>query len=250
MDFAIIFILGVIIGGFLNLCICRIPMEKPIVFSSSHCENCKHNLKPIDLIPVFSYICLKGRCRYCNNKISIIYPVIELINGVLYLLIYLKFGLTLITLKYCILTSILIVIAMIDYYTQFVFANTIFFGVVMGVIFIIIQGFIDKNEVVQLVLGGIIGFCIIWAIVFISKGMGEGDIEIASVCGLFLGIKGILLGLFLAIIIGGVLGTIILSLKLKNPKEKIAFGPFIAIGCFISMFDGTEILRAYLNLFI
>jgi leader peptidase (prepilin peptidase)/N-methyltransferase len=246
--YVFIFILGLVIGSFLNVCIYRIPMEESIAFPPSHCTNCEHRLKPLDLIPILSYICLGGRCRYCNQKISIRYPIIEGLNGILYLLVYLKFGLTIIAFKYCILASILIVIGMIDYDTQFVFTSTTVFGGIIGVIFITIQAVVYKNGVVDLIAGGLIGFAIIGLIVFFTRGMGEGDVEIAAVCGLFLGIKGILLGLFIAIIIGGLAGVIILALKLKSAKEKIAFGPFIAIGNLISMLWSVEILRSYWNL--
>jgi leader peptidase (prepilin peptidase)/N-methyltransferase len=151
---------------------------------------------------------------------------------------------------YCILVSILIVIAMIDYDTQFVFTSTTVFGGIMAVIFITIQGIVYKNGILDLILGGVIGFGIIGLIVILTKGMGEGDIEIATVCGLFLGVKGILLGLFLAIIIGGLAGTIVLALKLKKAKEKIAFGPFITVGSLISMLWSVEILRSYWNLLV
>lgn len=249
LESILIFILGIVIGSFLNVCIYRIPMEKSITFPPSHCTNCGHNLKPLDLIPIFSYICLGGRCRYCNEKISVRYPTIEAVNGIIYLLICLKFGLTIIALKYCILGSILIVIGMIDYDTQFVFTNTTVLGGIIGVSFIIIQALIYQNGIIDSVLGGLIGFGSIGLIVFITKGMGEGDIEIAAVCGLFMGIKGILLGLFLAIVMGGVIGIIIIALRLKNAKEKIAFGPCIAIGSLISVLWGSDILRVYCTLF-
>lgn len=248
MEYIFIFVLGIVIGSFLNVCIYRIPIEKSIVFPPSHCTNCKHDLKPLDLIPIFSYIYLGGKCRYCNKKISLRYPIIEGLNGILYLLIYLKFGLTLITLKYCILISILIVIGMIDYDTQFIFTSTTIFGGIVAGIFIIIQGIVYKGGILDSLFGGIIGFGIIALIVFLTRGMGEGDIEMAAVCGLFLGVKGILLGLFLAIIIGGMAGIIILLFKLKKAKEKIAFGPFIAIGSLVSMLWGIEILRNYWSL--
>lgn len=250
MEYVLIFVIGVVIGSFLNVCIYRIPREESIAFPPSHCTNCNHNLKPFDLIPVISFTLLGGKCRYCHEKISLRYPIIEVINSILYLLIYLKFGLTIITLKYCILASILIVIGMIDYDTQFIFTKTTIFGAVVGIIFVIVQMFVYKSGTVDLILGGLIGFLIIGLIVFITKGMGEGDIEIAVVCGLFLGSRGILLGLFLAIVIGGLAGIIVLALKLKNAKEKIAFGPFIAIGSLISMLWGVEILRSYWNLFV
>jgi len=250
MDYALIVILGLVIGSFLNVCIYRIPKEESIAFPPSHCAKCQHNLSPVDLIPVFSYIFLRGKCKYCKEKISIRYPLIESLNGILYLIVYLKFGLTLIALKYCILVSLLIVIGMIDYDTQFVFTSTTIFGGIIASIFIVIQAVSYKSEIVDLIVGGALGFGIIGLIVLLTKGMGEGDIEIAAVCGLFLGVKGILLGLFLAIILGGIVGIIILALKLKNAKEKIAFGPCIAIGSLISMLWGVEILKFYWNVLI
>jgi leader peptidase (prepilin peptidase)/N-methyltransferase len=250
LDYALIVVLGLVIGSFLNVCIYRIPKEESIAFPPSHCANCNHKLMPIDLIPVFSYIFLRGKCRYCKEKISARYPLIETLNALLYLIIYFKFGIVLVTLKYCILASILIVIGMIDYDTQFVFTSTTIFGGIIAGIFIMIQAIVYKVGIIDLILGGAIGLGIIGAIVFLTKGMGEGDIEIAALCGLFLGVKGILLSLFLAIIIGGIIGIIILALKLKKAKEKIAFGPCIAIGSLISMIWGVEILKFYWNLLI
>ncbi|BCZ45236.1 prepilin peptidase [Clostridium gelidum] len=250
MDYGLITVLGLVIGSFLNVCIYRIPVEESIAFPPSHCGKCQHNLSPVDLVPVFSYIFLGGRCKYCKEKISLRYPLIEILNALLYLIIYLKFGLVLITLKYCILASLLIVIGMIDYDTQFVFTSTTILGGIIAVTFIIIQAIIYKSGTIDFISGGAIGFGIIGLIVFLTKGMGEGDIEIATVCGLFLGVKGILLGLFLAIILGGIVGIIILALKLKKAKEKIAFGPCIAIGSLISMLWGVEILKLYWNLLV
>ena len=248
MESVLIFILGIVIGSFLNVCIYRVPMGKSIAFPPSHCTNCDNNLKPMDLIPILSYIFIGGRCRYCKEKISARYPIIEALNGILYLVVYLKFGLALIALKYCILVSILIVIGMIDYDTQFVFTSTTIFGGIIGVGFIILQGVIYKDGIMDLILGGLIGFVIIGLIVYLTRGMGEGDIEIAAICGLLLGVKGILLGLFLAIVLGGIVGIIILLLKLKKAKDKIAFGPCIAVGSLISMLWGVEILKNYWNL--
>jgi len=250
LDCGFIVILGLVIGSFLNVCIYRVPAEKSIAFPPSHCTKCEHNLSPLDLVPIFSYVFLKGRCKYCKEKISLRYPIIESLNSILYLIVYLKFGLTLIALKYCILVSLLIVIGMIDYDTQFVFTSTTIFSGIIASIFIMIQAIVYKAGSIDLILGGMIGLGIIGLIVFLTKGMGEGDIEIATVCGLFLGIKGILLGLFLAIILGGIAGIVILSLKLKKAKEKIAFGPFIAIGSLVSMIWGVEILQFYWNLLI
>lgn len=246
----LIIVLGLVIGSFLNVCIYRIPKEESIAFPPSHCARCNHKLMALDLIPVFSYIFLKGRCKYCKDKISIRYPLIEILNALLYLIVYLKFGLAVITLKYCILASTLIVIGMIDYDTQFVFTGTTIFGALAGIVFIVVQAFIYGNGTIDLILGGLIGFGSIWLIVVLTKGMGAGDVEIAAVCGMFLGVKGILVGLFLAIIIGGVIGIFVLALKLKKAKEKIAFGPCIAVGSFISAIFSSELLVLYWNLLI
>lgn len=247
MNYIFVFIFGIVIGSFLNVCIFRIPEGQSICYPPSHCGSCEHQLGVLDLVPVLSYIFLRGRCRYCKEKISIRYPLIELLNGLLYLIIYFKYGFNILTLKYFVLTSLLIVISMIDFDTQDVYTSTTIFGAVAGIIFVVIQQFVFKQGSLEYIIGGIVGAVIIGIVVFITRGMGEGDIEIAGVCGLFLGWKGILIALFLGIVIGGIVGIIILLLKIRNAKDRMAFGPFIAIGTIISMLYGSEILNAYLN---
>ena len=114
----------------------------------------------------------------------------------------------------------------------------------------VVQFIVYKNGAFDSIIGGIVGFLIIKIIVVITKGMGDGDAEIAAVCGLFLGIKGILIGLFLGIIIGGIIGIAVIILRLKKLKDKIAFAPFIAIGAFISMMWANGILEWYMKLFL
>ncbi|GKX64836.1 prepilin peptidase [Inconstantimicrobium mannanitabidum] len=249
MEFFLIFVIGIVIGSFLNVCIYRIPNEESIAYPPSHCGNCNSQLKPLDLIPIFSYIFLRGRCRYCKLKISIQYPIIELLNGVVYVLLYLKLGLTIEFVKLCVLVSLLIVIGIIDYKTKFVYRNTVIFGMVMGVIFISISSIMYKQNFYNYLLGAIIGFGVIFLIVILTRGMGEGDIEIALICGLFLGVQNIIVTLFLAFVIGGIVGIIILLLKLKGKKEEIAFGPYLAIGALIAMLFGNKIINLYLNMF-
>ncbi|OOM73389.1 type 4 prepilin-like protein leader peptide-processing enzyme [Clostridium puniceum] len=249
MDYIIVVILGLVVGSFLNVCIYRIPREESIIYPPSHCGSCNRKLKSLDLFPIFSYVFLKGKCRYCKEKISIRYPLIESLNGILYLIIYLKFGLTILSLKYCILASILIVIGIIDLKTQFVYTSTTIFAGFIGMIFIIAQALSDKTISIDFIFGGLIGFGIIGLIVSITHGMGEGDIEIAAFCGLFLGVKLILLNLFIAIIFGGITGIIVLLLKLKGARDKIAFGPFIGIGTIVSMLYGNELIQMYLKFF-
>jgi len=241
----LVLIIGLCIGSFLNVCIYRIPREESIAFPPSHCTSCGYELKALDLIPVLSYLFLKGRCKNCSEKISIRYPLIELLNGIVYLLIYLKFGISLNFIAYSILGSLLIVISLIDLETKYVHLSTIIFGLILGTIYILIGLFTGDTSIINNILGGVIGYLIIYLIVVITKGMGQGDAEIAGVCGLFIGVKGIFISLFVAIVLGGIVASIILILKLKGRKSEIAFGPYIALGTLIWICIGEKILSLY-----
>lgn len=246
----LVLIIGLCIGSFLNVCIYRIPREESIVFPASHCTACGYELKVLDLIPVISYIFLKGRCRKCGEKISIKYPLVEVLNGILYLLIYLKFGLTFNFIAYSILASLLIVISYIDLECKYIYSSTTILGGILGAAYILIGLYTKDTTLLNNILGGVIGYLIIYLIVVITKGMGQGDAEIAGICGLFIGIKGILVSLFIAIVLGGIVASIILVLKLKDRKSEIAFGPYIAIGAVIWILIGEKILSLYFGFFI
>ena len=249
MDIFLVVIFGLVIGSFLNVCICRIANEESIAFPPSHCTNCGYELKAKDLIPVLSYIFLGGKCRSCKEKISIQYPIVEILNAILYIAIYLKFGFTLNLLKFCLFASLLIVIGFIDFKTKYVYNSTVVFGVVSGILFAVLEWMETKSIPWNYIAGAFIGFGIIYLIVILTRGMGEGDIDIALICGLFLGIKGILVTLFLAIILGGIVATIILIFKLKERKAEIAFGPYLAIGGIIACLYGSRLIDIYLGLF-
>lgn len=249
MEYFFVFIFGITIGSFLNVCIYRIPEEESIAYPPSHCGICNHKLNPLDLVPIFSYIFLRGRCKYCGEKISIQYPAIEFSNAMIYILLYMNFGITITFIKYCILASLLIVIGSIDFKTKFVYRNTVIFGIVVGLIFIGIDSILYQGNFLNYLIGGIIGFGIIFLIVILTRGMGEGDIEIALICGLFLGIKGIVINLFLAFVIGGIVGVIILAFKLKGRKDELAFGPYLAIGALITILCGDKIFSMYMSMF-
>lgn len=249
MEIILIVSLGLIIGSFLNVCIYRIVREESISFPQSHCTSCGYSLKPKDLVPVFSYIYLEGRCRCCKEKISIKYPLVEILNSCLYVLIYLRFGFTLDLFKFCMFASLLIVIAFIDFETKFIYNSTIIFGVISGIVFNALIWIKNKYIPWNYIVGAFIGFGIIYLIVILTDAMGEGDIDIALICGLFLGIKGVIVTLFIAIILGGIVGAIILILKLKDRKAEIAFGPYLAIGGIISCLYGNYLIEIYLSRF-
>lgn len=246
----LILIIGLCIGSFLNVCIYRIPREESIAFPPSHCTSCGYELKAVDLIPIISYLFLKGKCRKCGEKISIKYPLVELLNGVLYLLIFLRFGLSLSFVFYSLLTSLLIVISYIDLDSKYIYSSTTILGVVLAAIYIVVGLYTKDISISNNILGGAIGYGIIYLIVVITKGMGQGDAEVAGVCGLFIGIKGILVCLFIAVVLGGLVAAIILIFKLKEKKSEIAFSPYISIGSIVYILLGKEILSLYLNFFI
>lgn len=243
----LVMILGLVIGSFLNVCIYRIPREESIAFPSSHCTNCGYNLKAVDLIPLISYVFLKGKCRKCRENISIKYPIVELIDGVMYMVLFLKFGLSYTFVFSSIFFSILLVISLIDLESKEIYLSTIIFGLIIAILYSLVSYFIFNMNIINNILGGIIGYGIIMLIVILTRGMGEGDAEIAGICGLFLGIQGILLALFIAVVTGGIVGSIILLLKLKDKKAEIAFGPYIALGTIVSILYGSQIMEFYLN---
>lgn len=248
MEIIFIAIIGLCIGSFLNVCIYRIPREESISFPPSHCTKCSHKLQWYELIPVFSYIFLKGKCKNCKEKISIQYPLIELSNAILYVLVFLKYQYSLDTIKFMVLVSFLIVIGVIDLKTKFVYNSTMILMGIVAVIFLITDYAKLKSFPMDNILGGILGLVIIGLIVFITRGMGEGDIEIAAISGLFLGLKGEVFMLFFAVILGGIVGAIILIVKRKSGKTEMPFGPFLATAAIIAIFYGNFIINEYLTM--
>jgi leader peptidase (prepilin peptidase) / N-methyltransferase len=245
-----VLIIGLCIGSFLNVCIYRIPKEESIAFPGSHCTSCGHELKAYELLPVLSYIFLRGRCRKCKDKISIRYPLIEILNASLYLLLFAKYGFGINFVFYGLLVSLLIVISIIDLESKYIYSSTTLVGVLLSIIYMIIGSYLGDIKILNNLLGGLIGYGIIYLIVILTGAMGEGDADIAGICGLFVGIKGVLVTLFLAIILGGIFASIALILKIKNRKSEIAFGPYIAMGVLIWMLIGEEILSLYIKFFI
>lgn len=243
----IVFIIGLILGSFYNVCIFRIPRSESIVFPPSHCLNCIGVIKKYDLIPVVSYILLKGKCRSCGTKISIQYPIVELITGILFLILYLNFGFTIRFVFYIFLISILMITSLIDLNTEYIYETISIIGGIGGVLFIAYSYF-SQGEVLTYILGSLLAGGIISIFAFLGA-MGWGDVEIAFVCGLYLGLYNSIVMIFLSIIIGGVVGSILLITKKKklNTKATMPFGPCIALGAFISLVYGNLMSNMFLN---
>jgi len=250
IEIILIFILGLTVGSFSNVCIYRIPRNQSIIFPASRCPKCHSNISPKDNIPLLSYFLLKGRCRNCKNKISIQYPVVELLTGLVYLIIYLAYGLTVQTLIYIILSSALINIAFIDLKEQIVPDVISLPGIVIGFIVSFFVPYISFiNSSLGILAGGgiilIIGLA--GSLIFKKEAMGGGDVKLAGMIGAFLGWRYIIILLFLGFFIGAVAGIILILAKIKNREDTIPFGPFIVLGSFITLLWGEKILSWYIG---
>jgi leader peptidase (prepilin peptidase) / N-methyltransferase len=242
-----VFILGLIFGSFFNVCIYRIPAGLSVVKPPSRCGKCSTRLTALDLIPVFSYIFLKGRCRHCGEKFSPRYALIELMTGILFALTFIKFGPSYEFFKYTVLICFLIVIAFIDLDTTDVYFMTTLSGFAAGVIFMLVEWLVFGAGPWQYIFGALLGAGLITLIILLTKGMGWGDVEICAVCGIFLGLKLTAVTLFFSFVFGGLIGVILIITKLKSRKDYIPFGPYIALAAVVAVLAGDFIVNWYLR---
>ena len=240
-----IFIAGLTAGSFLNACIYRIPRGESIIIGFSHCPCCGRRIKAMDLVPMLSFFLLRGRCRSCGCRISFRYPAVELASGLLFVILYMKYGSGLLFLKYSLFVSVLILVGMIDHETGEVYTSTITFGVAAGVLFAALA----PGQGIDCILGALAGFAVISAIA-LTGGMGWGDADICLLCGLFLGMRYTLLMIFMSFIIGALAGLIMIALAGKRGKDRIAFGPYIAASAILTLFFGRDIVLLYLNMIL
>lgn len=240
----IIFLLGLAIGSFLNVCIYRIPSKISISYPPSHCPKCEHKLNAFDLIPVLGFLINRGSCRYCKEKISIQYPVIELITAVIFLLLFDKFGLGIYFLKYAVLMSLLVIITLIDLKTQEIPDELIIFGLITG---LLLNLYDIKLNMLQGILGFLLGGGTFLIIAIVTRGaMGGGDIKLMAVLGLFLGWKMVILVALLSFLLGAIISLALIITRIKGRKDYIPFGPFIAMTALITIFYGSQILQLYM----
>ncbi|MGL5348866.1 MAG: prepilin peptidase [Peptostreptococcaceae bacterium] len=250
------FIMGITFGSFFNVCIYRIPEKLSISNPPSHCYNCNTRLKPMDLVPILSWTLLRGKCRYCGQKISSRYALVELLTGILFATVYIYFGYSFTTIYYMFLVSLLIIITFIDLDHYIIPDGLIIIGsIVATVVNITPYGVgIKEGLLGALICGGGVLLAIYLIELLIKKeAMGGGDIKLYAMLGLFLGIKLGLLVVLLSIYVGAIYGVVLITyskIKKKEFSSMIPFGPFISIAGVISMLYGNQIIDAYISLFI
>ena len=240
---------GLIVGSFANVCIARLPKKESVMFPASHCPHCNTPIAATDNIPVLSYLLLGGKCRHCKEKISPIYPAIELVTGLLTAAVFYRFGFSWECLIFAIVVPTLVIITMIDIEHQIIpdviTLPGIIFGLAAGSY---LNGWFDS------VMGLVVGGGLFWLLAegyFRMRGkmgMGGGDIKYIAAAGALMGWVQVLFIIFVGALTGGIFGGIGMGVKKLDFLSRIPFGPFLALATLISIFFGNTIVDWYLNL--
>ncbi|MBD5451961.1 MAG: prepilin peptidase [Lachnospiraceae bacterium] len=242
----IIFLYGIIIGSFLNVCIYRLPKKENIVTTRSHCMSCGYQLKWYDLIPLFSWLVLGGKCRKCKARISVQYPIIEALNGFLWLTIFFVCGVSIETALYCVLASALLALSVIDFRTYEIPFGFNLIIAALGLIRVLT----DLSNWTEYAIGFFAVSAPLYLIYIVTKGrgIGGGDIKLMAAAGLLLGWKRIVL----ALVIGCILGSVIHVIRMKVSKAEhvLAMGPYLSMGIFIAALWGEQLLNWYLGFYV
>lgn len=238
---------GMIIGSFLNVCIYRIPKRIPLNgnHGRSMCPACGETLKWYDLVPVFSYLALRGKCRFCKEKISFRYAGIELANTGIWLFCTLFFGMSADALLYSLYGSVLLTVSMIDWDIQEIPYRMQIITGLLGVVSVCLTG---GSDLKSRVIGSFIISLPMTIITIWGNGFGGGDIQLMFTSGFLLGYRRVIVAMLVGTALCGGYAAIVLW-KAHDKKKQIPFGPFLSAGLLFSVFVGREIFQWYLNMF-
>jgi prepilin signal peptidase PulO-like enzyme (type II secretory pathway) len=251
-----ILIFGLLIGSFLNSVIWRISVKKSVADGRSICPKCKHELGFFDLIPIFSFIFLKGKCRYCKKSISWQYPLVEIATGVIFFSISIFFFSNLPLMIFLLIASSCLIVIFVYDLKHLIIPDVILVpAIIISLIYRITEILFitkDYSQFLYYLLAIIIpcGFFLILYLLSKGKWIGFGDVKLGVLLGLILGWPNILVGLFLSYLIGGIIGTGLIILKKKKIKSEVPFAPFLITGTTLAIFFGPAIIDWYLNLLL
>ena len=256
MEIVLIFlfaILGLAIGSFLNVCIDRLPRNESIVFPPSHCEGCQHKLAAKDLIPVFSYLRLRGRCRYCQASVPRRLFWVELATGLIFALLFWHYGLSAELGVMIFYACLFIVIFVIDLEQGLILNKVAYPGMVVALLLALYPWpWLNESIVMRVAyaaLGGGIGFGVFLLIALASRGgMGWGDVKLAALIGLATGFPLVFLAIIMGAILGGIVAVALVIAKKRKRRQTIPFGPFLALAAMVTLLWGSNILSWYLGL--
>lgn len=248
LEALIVFVLGTLVGSFANVCIYRLPQRLSVVFPGSHCPTCQTALRPWENIPVLSYLWQRGRCTTCAAAIGLRYPVIELSNGLLYLVLYAQYHWTIQGLVYALLATVLLIVSCIDIAHTIIPDSITLPGIVIG---LCVSSWLTPVGWYPAFLGALLGsgFFLLLAVLSVvllqREGMGGGDIKLIAMLGAFLGGRAVLVTIFLAAVCGAVIGVSLMLFRGQRRHEALPFGPFLALGALLAMLWGEQLLTWY-----
>ncbi|MEG1548005.1 MAG: prepilin peptidase [Clostridia bacterium] len=239
---------GLAIGSFLNVCIWRIPRNESISRGRSHCVKCNTQLKAYELVPLISYIFLRGKCRTCGTRISPLYPLVELLGSAAFVVAAIVYGFTPLAPVMGLFFCTLIAISFIDLHT-----HTIPDALVITIAALAVLSYLcppPQLTIASRLIGSVCVSIPMLVIAIFTHGFGFGDVKLMAAAGLILGWKLTLTAFLMAALLGGIAGAILLITKKANGKTAIAFGPFLCVGLMLSACFGEAIISAYLSLIL
>jgi leader peptidase (prepilin peptidase)/N-methyltransferase len=242
-------LLGIAIGSFLNVCIDRLPEGQSLIAPPSHCSACQKRLSFVDLIPVFSYLWLRGRCRYCQAPVPRRILWVEIATGAVFAFLYWQYGLSSELAVAAFYFCLFIVLLVIDFEHHILPNKLVYPGAAVALILSI---FLSHMEIVpgiaSAAAGGGIGLGIFMLITILSRGgMGWGDVKMAAFIGIVVGYPLIFVAILLAVVSGGLVAWILIITKAKSRKQSIPFGPFLSLAAMATLLWGNAILDWYLG---
>ncbi|MBI5794356.1 prepilin peptidase [Candidatus Uhrbacteria bacterium] len=245
----VIFLLGLCVGSFLNVAIFRIHEGGSVVRGRSKCQTCEEPISARDLVPVLSFLILKGRCRKCQSVLSWQYPIVELVTGGLFLLAFQRDGLSLTFVRDCVFLSYLIIIFVYDLRHMLIIDR---FTIPAMIFAIIVNLWLGIVPAWSILVGGLVLAAFFWIQFLVSRGtwVGGGDIRMGALMGFMLGLEQGLVALFIAYLLGAIVGVGLLVSGKANRKTPIPFGTFLATASVVVLFVGEPIVRWYLGLFV
>ncbi|MGB2798532.1 MAG: prepilin peptidase [Dehalococcoidia bacterium] len=249
---ALFALLGLAVGSFLNVCCDRLPLRQSIISPPSHCGLCGKKLKVVDLVPIFSYLWLRGHCRYCGARIPLRLPLLEVGTALLFALLCWHYGLGPQLPMALIYACIFLVVFVIDLEHGLILDIVVYPGMVLALIFSFFWPELGWPGlgVLSALLGGAIGFGLMLVPYLISGGgMGGGDVKLAGLIGLAIGFPYVLIALFTAIITAGVLAIALVASRRRSRKQTIPFGPFLAAAAMVALVWGHPIADWVIGIF-
>ena len=244
-------LVGLVVGSFLNVCIHRLPKGESLVRPASRCPVCSVPIRWYDNIPVLSFLLLGGRCRGCGGRISWLYPAVEALTGMLFLLTMLRFGLGVRTIFLLAFLCGLVVVTFIDLDHEIIPHAVTLPGIPLGLIASLITRDPSPRDAAAgaLVGAGLVYLVAVYAeVAFQRESMGGGDINLLAMIGAFLGWRQVLLSFFLAVGAGACLSLLLIATGVLSRKDRIPFGPFLALGAVVALFGGDGLIDWYWRL--